>query len=83
MAIASSPVYAEVYEFLLSAPTPAQVIAFHASEATQDRVQVLLDANRDRTLTADEEAELDEFQQVNHFVSMLKIYAGQRLNTPT
>lgn len=80
MAVAPSPVYAEVYEFLLAAPTPEQVIAFHASPTTQERVRVLLDANREQTLTAEQEAELDEFERVNHFVSMLKIYARQHLN---
>ena len=38
MSIAASPVYAEVYEFLLSSPTPEQVIAFRASATTQEHV---------------------------------------------
>lgn len=46
MAIAQSPIYAEVYQFLVSSPTPDQIIAFRASEATQARVRELLDANR-------------------------------------
>ena len=80
MAIAPSPAYAEVYEFLLSSPTPAEVIAFHASEKTQDRVRDLLESNRNQALTPAQEAELGEFERINHFVSMLKIYARQRLN---
>lgn len=79
MAIAPSPVFAEVYEFLVSKPTPEQIVAFHTSESTQQRVRELLDANRDDRLTLEEQAELDEFEQVNHFVSMLKIYARQQL----
>jgi hypothetical protein len=80
MAIAPSPIYAEVYEFLLSTPDPEQIIAFHASDSTQERVRNLLDANREGTLTAEGQAELDEFERVNHFVSMLKVYARRRLN---
>lgn len=80
MSIAISPVYAEVYESLLPSPTPEQVIAFRASAAVQERAGQLLEANRSGTLSAEEEAELNEFERVNHFVSMLKIYARQRLN---
>ena len=83
MAVAPSPVYAEVYEFLLSSPTPEQIIAFRASAAIQERVRQLLESNRNDTLTADQEVELTEFERVNHFVSMLKIYARQRLNNAT
>ncbi len=79
MSMVASPIYTEVYEFLLSSPTPEQVIAFRASTTTQERARQLLEANRSGTLTAGQEAELNEFERVNHFVSMLKIYARQRL----
>lgn len=79
MAAVTSPLYAEVYEFLISAPTPEAIIAFRASEATQERARALLDANRSGLLTPGEAAELDEFERVNHLISMLKIYARQRL----
>lgn len=78
MAVAPSPIYAEVYEFLLSSPTPEKIIGFHASESTQLRVRELLDANKRDATTAEQQLELDEFERVNHFVSMLKIYARQR-----
>ena len=79
MTVSQSPVYAEVYEFLVSSPTPEAIIAFRASDATQERVRELLEANRENRLTPDEQTELDEFERVNHFVSMLKIYARQKL----
>ena len=79
MAIAPSPIYDEVLEFLVSSPTPEQIIAFHASDATQVRVRELLVANKNSVLTPEQEAELDQFEQVNHLVNMLKIYARQRL----
>lgn len=75
----SSPVYAEIYRFLVSAPTPAEIIAFHASEDTQARVRHLLDANRLGQLSPEEHGELDEFERANHFVSMLKIFAHKQL----
>jgi hypothetical protein len=78
MAVVQSPVYQEVYQFLVSGPTPEQIIAFRPSEATQERVRQLLASNKTDRRTAEEQAELDEFERVNHFVSMLKIYARQQ-----
>jgi hypothetical protein len=78
MSITYSPVYDEVYKFLVSSPTPEQIIAFRPSDATQERVRQLLDANKSGNLTIDQQTELDEFENVNHFVSMLKIYARQQ-----
>jgi hypothetical protein len=74
-----SPIYAEVYRFLISAPSPEAIIGFRASEAIQARVRELLEANREGTLTEEARIELDEFQHINHFVSMLKIYARQQI----
>lgn len=79
MAVTKSPVYEEVYKFLLSSPTPEQVIDFKASEKTQERVRKLLEANSQDDISERQQAELDEFERVNHFVSMLKIYAHQQL----
>ena len=68
--------YDEVYDFLLSAPSPEAVIAFHPSDETQARVRYLLEANRSGTLSPTDQAELDEFSSVEHFVRMLKIRAS-------
>ncbi len=79
MAIAQSPAFDEVYEFLLSAPTPQDVIAFRPSAPTQSRINTLLERNKEGDLTSDQQAELDEFLRVEHFVRMLKIKAQQKL----
>jgi hypothetical protein len=65
----------EVFRFLLSAPTPQQIIDFHASETAQQRLRYLLDANRNGLLSDAERAELDEASQINHFVMLLKAKA--------
>lgn len=72
------PIYEEVYQFLISAPTPQEIIDFRVSEETQRRVSVLLSKNRDGILTPDERSELDQFEQVNHLMSMMKIYAREK-----
>jgi hypothetical protein len=77
MAVVQSPAYQEVYQFLVSSPTPEQIIAFRPSGVIQERVRQLLTANQADGLATQEQAELDEFERVNHFMSMLKIYARQ------
>ena len=69
----------EVIDFLASTPSPDQILAFKASPATQARVRYLLDANRTGTLTEQERTELDEFEHLDHIVSMLKIRVRERL----
>lgn len=67
----------ELLEFLMSAPAPQAVIAFHASEEAQARLQELLDRNREGRLSDDEHAELEEASQLNHFMMLLKAKAYQ------
>lgn len=71
----------EVIAFLMSSPTPARIIDFHVSEAAQERLRYLLEANREGTITSAERAELDEASQINHFMTLLKAKAYQVLQT--
>ena len=79
--IAAPSIQDEVLTFLLSSPTPQEIIAFHASDAAQERLRYLLEANRQGTLTDAERAELDEASQLNHFVMLLKAKAHQTLQS--
>jgi hypothetical protein len=69
----------EVYDFLLSQPTPKEILRFQPSAETQEHLHDLLEANRSGTLTAIQKAELDEHIHTGHFVHMLKIRARQAL----
>lgn len=80
MTIAQPPTYREVYYFLASAPSHEAILAFRPSEATQKRIRALLDANKEGHLSPEEQAELDEFEQVEHFVRMLKLHTRQLMN---
>lgn len=75
--ITSTSIQEEVLTFLLSSPTPHEIISFGASDAAQERLRYLLDANRQGALTDAERAELDEASQMNHFVMRLKARAHQ------
>ncbi len=80
MAIAQGTALEEVLEFLVSSPTPQQIVAFRPSIATQEHIRHLLDANQKRKLTTDEESELEEFDQIEHLMRMLKAKARLKLN---
>lgn len=69
----------EVMDFLLSAPTPEQVIALRPSEEAQTRLRYLLDGNRNNGLNDAERAELETYLQLEHFVRRLKIRAREKM----
>jgi hypothetical protein len=66
------PVYDELVELLATTAKPEQVLAFQLSPEKQNRLDDLLAKNRDQTLTAEESAELDSFEQFEHVVRLLK-----------
>jgi hypothetical protein len=67
---------------LVTSPTPQQIIDFRASKAVQDRMRFLLDKNRNGKLTAEEQTELEQMSQINHFMIRLKAHAYKALNRP-
>jgi hypothetical protein len=69
----------EIMDFLLSAPTPEQVIALRPSQAAQARMRYLLDGNRNESLNDAERAELESYLQTEYFVRRLKIRAQEKL----
>ena len=79
MAVSQSPIYVEVYDFLTSSPAPEDIVTFKPSATMQSRVSELLDLNRAGQLSADDRAELEEFERLNHFMGMLKIHARTKL----
>jgi len=56
------PAYAEVLDFLLTRPTPYDILTFKVSDAAQARLRLLLDKNREEALSTTEEAELDIYE---------------------
>src|SRR6266850_4166785 len=62
----------EVLEVLAKAPTPEEVLAYHASERAQSRLQRLLALNAAGLLGEEEKQELDELQQIEHIIIIMK-----------
>lgn len=73
------PPAAETLDLLLSRPTPEEIIRFKASKTAQLRLEKLLEKNREDRLNEEETLELDVYQQVNHFMILLKARARSAL----
>ncbi len=69
----------EIFDFLMTAPTPEQIATFKLSDAVQGRLELLLDKNKRTRLTEGEEHELDEYQRMNHMMMLFKARAQEKL----
>ncbi|MGA1623207.1 MAG: hypothetical protein ACO36E_10830 [Synechocystis sp.] len=67
--------YQEIVDFLVSQPSPDQILHFKVSDACQNRLEVLLSKNQDESLTSAELSELDLYEQLDTLVGLLKVKA--------
>lgn len=65
----------EVIEFLGRGPGAREIVAFRPSEDSVARASALLDKNKDGTLSAEEQAELDEIAAWNRLFALIKSQA--------
>jgi hypothetical protein len=68
----SAQVYRHILDFLASNPTPTEIAAFRPTPEMQERLRVLLDRSKSGSLTPEESQELDDYEQIEHLVIMLK-----------
>ncbi|MBI3913073.1 MAG: hypothetical protein HY327_02585 [Chloroflexi bacterium] len=68
-----------ILEFLVSQPTPEQVLAMKPSSEFQARVSELLDKNKTDGLTRQEETQLDRYLMIEHMTRLAKAHAYQQL----
>src|SRR5262249_46182239 len=75
------PLYREITDFLAGNPTTQQIMAFKISAAAQERLETLLDKNREEALSPGERAELETYLQLSEWLTILKARArnGQPL----
>ena len=71
-------VYTEVLDFLLTRPTPQQIMGYQVSSQAQERLRQLLAKNREALLTTVETQELDTYEQLEHFMILLKARAASQ-----
>jgi hypothetical protein len=68
-----------IRDFLGSAPTLEEILAFKLPEALEERGLELLARSRNGELTPEERAELDEFTRMGHFMNRVKLQARLKL----
>lgn len=73
--------YEEVINFIASGTTPQGVISFKASEETKARVADLVYREKTAGLTAEEKAELDSYEELEHIMILAKARAHQLLKS--
>ncbi len=73
--VPAQTLFDEVTDFLARAPGREAIVEYRPSQALVTRMQDLLERNRTAGLTPDEQAEMDEFLRMEHFMTMLKLKA--------
>ncbi len=68
-----------VTDFLGSAPTLQEIAAYRLPNELQDRAHQLLDKSRSGSLTDEERAEMDQFRQIDHLLTLIKAKARLKL----
>ena len=74
-----TPSYEEIVDFIASGTTPESVVAFRPTEAAIRRVEELISKSRDGVISHDEQAELDDYLQLEHLLILAKARARQKL----
>jgi hypothetical protein len=72
------PVYDDLVDLLAKSADADEVLSFRLSDEKQHRLDNLLEKNRDGTLSPQESAELDAFEQFEHVVRLLKARVRER-----
>jgi hypothetical protein len=68
-----------VTDFLGSAPSLEEIVAYRLPDELQERAHYLLQKNRDNSVTNEERAEMDEFRQLDHLLTLVKAKARLKL----
>jgi len=61
--------------FLVTNPSPQEIVDFKASKAQTDRLEYLINKSKIEELSTEEEMEVQATFQANHYVAMFKIRA--------
>ena len=70
---------ADVLEFLVSLPSPEQILKLRPSPNLQQEIDILFERSRETGLTEEEERQWHQYQYIEHLVRKAKIYAAAQL----
>ncbi|MEL6106764.1 MAG: hypothetical protein AAFU85_12025 [Planctomycetota bacterium] len=70
--MSTTDVFADLVDLLAETADAEQVLSFRLPADKQARLEILLDRNREGSLTDRERVELETFEQLEHVVRLLK-----------
>lgn len=73
--------YEDIINFIAAGPSTESVAAFKASPEAKARVAELISREKTVGLTAEEQAELDSYEELEHIMIMAKARAHQLLKS--
>ena len=65
-------IYRYILDFLSSNPTPQQIVEFSPTPEMQERLRTLITRCKTDELTPNEIKELDEYEQIEHLIVLIK-----------
>jgi hypothetical protein len=74
--------FLELIDFLSTRPTAQQILTHKVSSVVQERLEELLDKNREEGLTTAEDEEMDAYRLVNRVMILLKARAHPTVSLP-
>ena len=75
----ATQIAAEIIDFLSDGPSPSEVAAYTVSDRAQERTRRLLTLNEAGMLSEEEQRELDEMDQIDRTMILLKAQVRQQL----
>jgi hypothetical protein len=80
MSVASENTISDlVTDFLGSAPSLEEIAEYRLPDELQQRAHELLEKNRHGTLSETEREEMEEFRQIDHLLTLIKVKAKLKL----
>ncbi len=73
----STPIYAEIIDFIAAGTTPQSVADFLPSAESQRMLASLMEREKRGALSVEEKAEIDHFMELEHILRMAKARARQ------
>ena len=71
--------YEEIVDFIAAETSPQNVVAFHPSQETRQRVWDLVYREKTEGLSRDETSELEHYLQLEHLMRLVKARAQSNL----
>ena len=77
--MSTSKSYEEIIDFIAAGTTPQGLVAFHPSDAVQQRVAGLVECSKDGSISAEDRLELEAYLQLEHIMILAKARARRHL----